>query len=142
MGMLCQELLAYLESFQTLDEIFAIRQLIEKSAEWGQGLCYAKSDIFKAYDRVSLCKVIATFQDIGCPRALVCSIVREWLSWKSTFRWGSVSSGAVKRGRGIPQGDPLSPLLFNIVMSHALKPMMEKWRQADFGIRITTPENL
>eukprot|EP00973_Karenia_brevis_P044746 6196662-Karenia_brevis.AAC.1 len=38
--------------------------------------------------------------------------------------------------RGTKQGDPMSPMLFNSVLQHALEPLQKKWREKGWGVQV------
>ena len=73
-------------------------------------------DIKKAYDSVPHAKIVERLRDAGVKEEIV-RIVADLLSHRTTTVYGST----VNIGRGVPQGDPLSPLLFIIMM----QPMSE-----------------
>jgi len=68
-------------------------------------------DIKKAYDSVPHAKIVERLRDAGVKEEIV-RIVADLLSHRTTTVYGST----VNTGRGVPQGDPLSPLLFVTVM--------------------------
>ena len=90
---------------------------MEKTGEWDLTLCFAKTDVLKAYDLVKTDKIIEALDDFGFAPVITNAIVAEWERQKQTFIWEGSESGAFGRCTGLPQGDPLSPLVFNIVMS-------------------------
>jgi hypothetical protein len=68
-------------------------------------------DITKAYDSVPHSKIIERLQAAGVKDHLV-RIITDLLSNRTTTIYGRT----VPIGRGVPQGDPLSPLLFIIML--------------------------
>ena len=105
----------YRAGYQTLDEIQSLRQVIEKCNEWDISLCFAKTDIIKAYDLLKTETIIDAFRFHNIPNHVTFAILREWHGQKQTFSWGTASSDEVQRRKGMPQGDPLAPLIFNMV---------------------------
>jgi len=80
-------------------------------------------DVSKAFDTVSHDAIHTTLDELGLPREFR-EYVRAVYSSARTVLHG-IGSGtnegeAIKIGRGVRQGDPLSPLLFNLVVDRAL----------------------
>lgn len=89
-------------------------------------------DLSKAFDTVAHAAIHATLEELGLPREFR-EYVRAVYSSARTQLHGSGTSGvsAIKIGRGVRQGDPLSPLLFNLVVDRALGVLSE-----DVGYRM------
>jgi hypothetical protein len=68
-------------------------------------------DIKKAYDSVPHSKVVERLRDAGVSEALV-RVVADLLWNRTTVIYGNT----INIGRGVPQGDPLSPLLFILML--------------------------
>ena len=130
-----EEFFAFRKQYQTSDEIHALNQAIEKANEWDMPVCYCKTDLLKAFDRISYSTVLQALRHFKVPRAVIAAILREWVSQRSVFRWGNVNSDEVCRHRGVPQGDSTSPFIFNIVMFYLLKPLLATWRKTFKGFK-------
>lgn len=78
-------------------------------------------DLSKAFDTVSHKAIHTTLDELGLPWEFR-EYVRAVYTSAQTVLQGSGTSGvsAIKIGRGVSQGDPLSPLLFNLVVDRAL----------------------
>ena len=68
-------------------------------------------DIKKAYDSVPHTKIVERLRDAGVREELV-RVVTDLLWNRTTVIYGNV----INIGRGVPQGDPLSPLLFILML--------------------------
>lgn len=112
-----------------LESVVAAHELIHevhRSKELGFIL---KLDYEKAYDRVSWSFLIDMLQARGFSTI--------WISWvKRLVEGGSIcvrindeNNGFFKPGKGLRQGDPLSPLLFNLVANVFTRMLMEAARQ-------------
>lgn len=89
-------------------------------------------DVSKAFDTVSHAAIHTTLDELGLPREFR-EYVRAVYSSARTVVQGSGTGedAAIKIGRGVRQGDPLSPLLFNLVVDRALGILSE-----DVGYRM------
>lgn len=78
-------------------------------------------DVSKAFDTVSHAAIHTTLEELGLPwefREYVRAVYSNASTVLQNHRAGKVS--AINIGRGVRQGDPLSPLLFNLVIDRAL----------------------
>ena len=123
-----EEFFAFRKGYQTSDELHTLKQIIEKTNEWDVPLAYCRSDLLKAFDRVQFSVIVEAFDYFRVPRCVSAAIIREWMSLRCIYRWGDVSSSSIGRLRGIPQGDSISPHIFNIVMCYLLQPLLDKCR--------------
>jgi len=83
----------------------------------------------KAYGSVPHAKITERLRDAGVKEETV-RTVADLLPHRTTTVYGST----VNTGRGVPQGDPLSPLLFIVMM----QPMSEMLASLDPGRRSST----
>ena len=89
-------------------------------------------DIKKAYDSVPHSKIVQRLRDAGVREELI-RVVTDLLTNRTTVIYGLT----VQIGRGVPQGDPLSPLLFILMM----QPLSDALAAHPSG-GITLPGNL
>ena len=59
---LCEFRFAFRPGRQVLDEVFTLRQAVEKTNEWEEPMCPAKKDVLKAYDLLNTNVVIEALQ--------------------------------------------------------------------------------
>ena len=81
-------------------------------------------DIKKAYDSVPHAKIVERLRHAGVREDLI-RIVADMLTHRTTVIYGNT----VHIGRGVPQGDPLSPLLFILMM----QPLSDALAQHPYG---------
>lgn len=89
-------------------------------------------DLSKAFDTVSHKAIHRTLEEVGLPLAFREYVQAVYKDAKTVFQptvGNEVSM--IQLGRGVRQGDPLSPLLFNLVVDRALGVLSE-----DVGYRI------
>jgi sorting nexin-29 len=109
----------------TTDEIFSIRQILEKKWEYNGTVHQLFIDYKKAYDSVRrevLYKILIEFR---IPRKLVRLIQICLNETYTTVRIGKCQSDNFPIHNGLKQGDSLSPLLFNFVLEYAIRRVQE-----------------
>ena len=110
----------------TTDQIFTLKQIFEKSWEYGKGLCACFVDLEKAYDRVPRDKLWKVLQEYGVDGQLLCAIKSFYCRPEVCVRVNGKQSKPFHVGVGLRQGCVLSPLLFIVYMN-----WIDKCSQAD-----------
>ena len=103
----------------TTDQIFTLKQIFEKSWEYGKDLFACFVDLEKAYDRVPRDKLWKVLQEYGVIKSFYCRPV-------VCVRVNGKQSKPFHVGIGLRQGCVLSPLLFIVYMN-----WIDKCSQAD-----------
>ena len=103
------------------DQIFSLRQIMEKSYEWNRELYLCFIDLEKAYDRVPRGKLLSVLRDYGIGGKLLQAIKGLYLDSQAAVRVDGKLSSWFRVVSGVRQGCNLSPLLFILFMDHMLK---------------------
>jgi hypothetical protein len=109
----------------TTDQIFCIRQILEKKWEYNETEHQLFIDFKKAYDSVRREVLYNIFLEFGVPMKLV-SLIKMCLNETySKVRIGKHLSESFPNEISIKQGDALSPLLFNFALEYAIRKVQE-----------------
>jgi len=103
------------------DQIFCMRQIIEKSYEKNKDLFMCFVDLEKAYDRVPREKLFSVLSEYNIREELLEAIKGMYKSSRAAVRIDGKLSGWFNVTNGLRQGCSLSPLLFIIFMDKIIK---------------------
>ena len=106
--------------------IFTLKQIFEKSWEYGKDLFACFVDFEKAYDRVPRDKLWKVFQEYGVDGQLLRAIKSFYCRPEVCVRVNGKQSTPFHVGVGLQQGCVLSSLLFIVCMN-----WIDKYSQAD-----------
>jgi sorting nexin-29 len=109
----------------TTDQIFYIRQILEKKWEYNGMVHQLFIDFKKAYDSVKGEVLYNILLEFGIPKKLVRPIKMCLNETYSKFRIGKLLSDKFPIQNGLKQGDALSPLLFNFALEYAIRKVQE-----------------
>jgi len=116
------------------DAVHILRTVIEKSAEWGETLWIATLDVEKAFDRVHHSSLFEALMDFEVDASVVAALYNLYSGLQASVEiWLGVESRRFQVQRGVRQGDPLSPLLFNMVLNQVLADLRPEWRRRKYG---------
>ena len=101
----------------TTDQIFTLKQIFEKSWEYGKDLFACFVDLEKAYDRVPRDKLWKVLHEYGVNGQLLRAIKSFYCRPEVCVRVNGKQSKPFHVGVGLRQGCVLSPLVFIVYMN-------------------------
>ena len=101
----------------TEDNLFILNGIIELKKERGEELLVTCLDLEKAYDRVDRGKLWEVMRKRGMTEGMVKVLEKIYEEVRIQFVLGDMRSGWVQVGRGVRQGCPMSPTLFNLYIA-------------------------
>ena len=105
----------------TVDQIFTIRQLLEKSWEFNKDVHQLFIDFKQAYDTIIRENIWIAMESMGIPKKLISLTKLCVNNTELCVKIGNQISNKFTVKSGLKQGDGLSPLLFNIVLDMVIK---------------------
>ncbi len=105
----------------TTDQIFCVREMIERHIEHHDPLYMAFIDLKKAYDSVSRSLLMDILRAEGLPEKLVVLIERLYAKTSLKVRIKQEIGRGVDISTGVRQGCVISPVLFNLFLNFILK---------------------
>jgi Reverse transcriptase (RNA-dependent DNA polymerase)/Endonuclease/Exonuclease/phosphatase family len=117
----------------TRDAVGALRVLTERSIQHGQDVYICFVDYEKAFDRVDWRKLMGILRRMGVEWRERRLIGNLYMGQRVKIRIDGEYSEPGKIGRGVRQGCPLSPILFNIYIEEIIRETMEEMEE---GIKV------
>lgn len=117
--------------FSTLDHIHTIKQVIQKSNEYGITYYLAFVDYNKAFDSLRHVEIWEALETQGINKKYIRLIHNIYKNMKAKIRTERVGEDFPIK-RGVRQGDPLSPKLFSAVLEHVFRRL--EWNK--YGLNI------
>lgn len=115
----------------TAENLMSIQTIIHKARREIKELHIASVDVAKAYDSVSHDAVMHSLKRWGAPNMFVQYLAKGYGDMRTVLRYKGTERECIVK-RGVRQGDPLSPALFNLVLERPLSKLSQ-----DVGFKIS-----
>jgi sorting nexin-29 len=105
----------------TVDQIFTLRQTLEKCREFGIETHHLFVDFKAAYDSINRTELLRTLSDFKVPSKLIKLVKLTLTETISTVRIQGELSTSFEVHNGVRQGDALACLLFNMALEKVIR---------------------
>jgi hypothetical protein len=116
----------------TLANILVLQSFLDHHSDKKRQHALASLDLRKAFDSVSHHSITRALSNFRVPSYLSEYVAATLRDASSTIFLEGRMAGTVKMRRGVRQGDPLSPMLFNMVIDE----LLDLLRAGDFGAEV------
>jgi len=120
----------------TIDNIYVINYVVNRNIERGESMIALFVDLKAAFDSVDRRVLVEAMRKSGIREGLVERVKEILKETKSRVRVGEEVGESFWTGRGLRQGCPLSPILFNILIADLEEEMGKvRWGGVNLGGR-------
>ena len=123
-GLLCDEQAGFRPREEAVAQAIALAKIVRRRFLEGRPTLGTFIDFQKAYDRVYHVYLFRLLNHVGVCGRFLRMVVESYTKTKYAVRVGSHLSASFTPTRGAKQGDPLSPVLFDIFINSCLKEAM------------------
>lgn len=114
----------FMRSKSTVDQIFSLRQLLERRYEFGKETHLMFVDFKKAFDCLHRQAIFNAMVEMGIPKKLVQIVKTCMTKTNNKVRSQNGETELFETVSGVKQGDGLSPVIFNLALQYALKKVL------------------
>lgn len=111
----------FMDGKSTTDQLHSVRQILEKTKEYGIDTYHLFVDFKAAYDCINRKKLFEAMSEFGIPPKLTNLVKMTLRSVKCRIKIMSDVSEVFYTERGLRQGDSLSCILFNIALEKVIR---------------------
>ena len=109
------------QSRSTTDQLFVVKQILEKCWEYNVDVHQIFVDFKQAYDSVDRVKLLNGLDELGIPTKLIRLIKATMDKSASKVRVGKEATDIFQTQSGLRQGDGLAPVLFNLSLELVIR---------------------
>jgi hypothetical protein len=117
----------------TTDQIFTIRQIMEKAWEFNITIHQLFVDFKQAYDSIERPALFAIMEEFGFPKKLINLTKATLTDTKCKVLIQNITSEPFDITTGLRQGDKLSTILFNLALEKVIRAMTINWNGTIFN---------
>ena len=125
---LLEEQAGFRSGRSTLDQVFILRTVMERSREFNQPLHICFIDLQKAYDSVNRETLWRICRAYGLSDKMIKMIKLLYEGTRAEVRIDGDLSTSIQMKTGIKQGCLLSPILFNVYIDFVMRNVLEQTR--------------
>lgn len=108
------------------ENIFLLDFVLSYCRQRFKSIYIASLDVMKAFDSVSHQAIRDTLRDAGVPARMVGYIMNSYGESVTKLKGKDWTSRPIRPGRGVKQGDPLSPMIFNLIINRLFAMLPEE----------------
>src|ERR1700761_2613245 len=116
----------------TTDQLFIIRQIMEKAWEYNISIHQLFVDFKQAYDSIRRNIIFNIMEEVGIPRKLIRLTKVTLTATKCKIMIQGALSDPFDIDTGLRQGDRLSTILFNLALEKVIRAMSINWKGTIF----------
>lgn len=128
-----EEQAGFRKNRSTIDHLHVVNQLIEKANEYRITLYMCFVDYNKAFDSLEHTKIWEALEKANVEQKYI-QVIKQIYKDNTASIQLEREGESFPVGKGVRQGDPLSPDLFNCTLETVIQPL--DWEEKDFGINI------
>jgi len=117
----------------TIDQIFTIRQIMEKAWEFNISIHQLFVDFKQAYDSIDRKALFEILEEFGIPAKLIRLIKATLTDTKCKILIQNLISDSFSIETGLRQGDGLSTILFNFALEKVIRALSINWKGTIFS---------
>ena len=116
--------------------VFTLQAIIDEAKRERRSLNLVFLDVRKAFDLVSHDTIVLAMRRLGCPGPFLSYIQDLYLCSSTVIEHNGERSAPIFTRRGVKQGDPLLPFIFNAVMDWAFSSLDDHMGFSFGGLRV------